>query len=71
MCYSYFIVNILILICRLRIKEESNNNTKLELTLTKLENYVKELENKIEIFRAKEFHEINSENMVKVILFIN
>lgn len=64
-------VNILILICRLRIKEESNNNTKLELTLTKLENYVKELENKIEIFRAKEFHEINTDNMVKVLLFIN
>lgn len=63
-------VNILIIICRLRIKEESNNNTKLELTLTKLENYVKELENKIEIFKAKEYHEINSDNVVKVKLFI-
>lgn len=46
-----------------------DTNTKLELTLAKLENHIKELENKIEIFKAKELHQTN-DNLVEVILLI-
>jgi hypothetical protein len=60
--YNYF--------CRHRIQEQSDNNTKLELTLTKLENYIKVLENKIEIFQAKELHRVN-DDLVEVILWNN
>lgn len=46
-----------------------DTNTNLELTLAKLENHIKELENKIEIFKAKELHRTN-DNLVEVILLI-
>ncbi|XP_022168561.1 golgin subfamily A member 4-like [Myzus persicae] len=47
-----------------RIQVELDTNTKLELTVAKLENHIKELENKIEIFKAKELHQIN-DNLVE------
>ncbi|CAI6360394.1 unnamed protein product [Macrosiphum euphorbiae] len=47
-----------------RIQVELDTNTKLELTLAKLENHIKELENKIEIFKAKELHQTN-DNLVE------
>lgn len=56
--------------CRHRIQVELDTNTKLELTVAKLENHIKELENKIEIFKAKELHQIN-DNLVEVILLIS
>jgi len=43
-----------------------NKNTELELNLTKYANHIKELENKIEIFKAKELHQEN-DNLVEVI----
>lgn len=45
--------------CRQRIQDESGHNTELRLTMTKLENYIKELENKIEIFKTKELNQAN------------
>lgn len=47
--------------CRQRIQVESGYNTELQLTITKLENYIKELENKIEIFKTKELHQANDD----------
>ncbi|KAL4107286.1 hypothetical protein QTP88_017654 [Uroleucon formosanum] len=47
-----------------KIQVELDTNTKLELTLAKLENHIKELENKIEIFKAKELHQTN-DNLVE------
>lgn len=49
--------------CRQRIQDESGHNTELQLTMTKLENYIKELENKIEIFKTKELHQANDDFM--------
>lgn len=42
----------------------------MELCLTKLENYIKELENKIEMFKAKELQQKNGD-LVKVMLINN
>lgn len=47
--------------CRQRIQDESGHNTELQLTMTKLENYIKELENKIEIFKTKELNQANDD----------
>ncbi|KAL5235793.1 hypothetical protein ACI65C_003203 [Semiaphis heraclei] len=47
-----------------RIKVELETNTKLELTLAKLENHIKELENKIEVFKSKELCQTN-DNLVE------
>ncbi|XP_015379166.1 PREDICTED: putative leucine-rich repeat-containing protein DDB_G0290503 isoform X1 [Diuraphis noxia] len=47
-----------------RIKVELETNTKLELNLAKLENHIKELENKIEIFKAKDLCQTN-DNLVE------
>lgn len=47
-----------------RIQVELNKNTELELNLTKYANHIKELENKIEIFKAKELHQAN-DNLVE------
>lgn len=55
---------------RQRIKLELETNTKLELTLAKLENHIKELENQIQIFKTKEQSETN-DNLVEVIILIS
>jgi len=47
-----------------------NKNTELELNLTKFANHIKELENKIEIFKAKELHQAN-DNVVEVIFLLS
>jgi len=39
--------------------------------MTKLENHIKELENKIEIFRVKELNQENDDLMKVIILLIN
>lgn len=57
-----------IYVYRHKIQIESDRNTELELTLTKLENHIKELENKIEILKAEELHQANN-YLVEVILF--
>lgn len=56
---------------RRRIQDQLNHNTELELTLTKLENHIKELENKIEILKVKELNQENDDLMEVIILSIN
>lgn len=41
-------------LCRQKIQDESRRNTDLQIALIKFENHVKVLENKIEMFSAKE-----------------
>ncbi|VVC38032.1 Hypothetical protein CINCED_3A004058 [Cinara cedri] len=43
-----------------KIQVESDRNTELELKLTKLENHIRELENKIEIFKIQESNQANN-----------
>lgn len=56
---------------RRRIQDQLNHNTELELLLTKLENHSKELENKIEILKAKELNQENNDLVDVIILIIN
>lgn len=55
---------------RLSIQNESSINTRLQFTLGTLKSYIKELENKIEIFRVENQHKINYDDKLKVILII-
>jgi len=47
-----------------------NKNTELELNLTKYASHIKELENQIEIFKAKELNQVN-DNLVGVIFLLS
>lgn len=56
---------------RKRIQDELDRNTELELNLIKLKNNIKELENKIDLFKTKELCHANDDLKIEVFIHLS